>query len=215
MLVWFLLRPEQFLYVFDKNNWFVSTIDIIKSTFAINIFLDFFSLVETRWMIDLAKAQRCRASFIILVDVILTFIIAIFWIAIVVIFYLSYYFFIEGLSLHEVLIENFSETFPKFIWPPIYAMLTLSIAPDQLTPSVSPGVFFYSTFFSSVWLWLYILSSRMLRSIEIVDSGFHRLKKLFDIDGKPLKSMGYMSMIFVTVFLLILSSIFKLATIFN
>ena len=57
------------------------------------------------------------------------------------------------------------------------------------------GIFFYSTFFTSVWVWLYALSGFAVSGLAKTQRGLNFLRNTLDFENKPLKSMGFVSMI--------------------
>lgn len=66
------------------------------------------------------------------------------------------------------------------------------------TRSAPDGIFFYSTFFTSVWVWLYVVSGFALRMTESIRTNVSRAKAVLDIDDKPLRSIGFVSNILIT-----------------
>jgi hypothetical protein len=68
---------------------------------------------------------------------------------------------------------------------------------------LSWGIFFYSTYFTSVWVWLYVLSGFVVILGRYLGLGFGFLKRIFDIDNKPIRSLGYVSILLVTVVYLV------------
>jgi hypothetical protein len=51
-------------------------------------------------------------------------------------------------------------------------------------------LWFYPIFFSSIWLWLYAGSGFLLKTVPRFDFGFDWFNRKFDIDKKPLQSIG-------------------------
>jgi hypothetical protein len=51
-------------------------------------------------------------------------------------------------------------------------------------------IFFYSTFFTSVWLWLYVASALLAKLIHRLRLASTRLLPLMDIEAKPLTVVG-------------------------
>ena len=66
--------------------------------------------------------------------------------------------------------------------------------------SPSPfGIFVYSAFLTSVWLWLYALSGFLVKAIARSRKGLHFLQRHLNIEEHPLRSMGFVLMLLVTV----------------
>ena len=70
--------------------------------------------------------------------------------------------------------------------------LSLAEAPTQLS------VFFYSAFFTSVWLWLYAASVLVSRVLLRMNSGVGFLLRVTDVEKQPFRSMGFVSVIIVS-----------------
>lgn len=61
------------------------------------------------------------------------------------------------------------------------------------------GIWFYSTFFTSVWVWLYALAGFAVKLGEVLGLWVGRFKRIMDIHEKPFSSMGYAAMVIVTL----------------
>lgn len=57
-------------------------------------------------------------------------------------------------------------------------------------PFAGHGVYFFPTFFTSIWLWLYAGSGFLLKNARRFDIGFQWFNRKFDIEKKPLSAMG-------------------------
>ncbi len=69
----------------------------------------------------------------------------------------------------------------------------------------SPSVFFYSTFFTSVWVWLYVLSGICVKLGNSISYLAERLRFILNIKEKPFLSLGVViilsiSFVYVAVF---------------
>ena len=51
-------------------------------------------------------------------------------------------------------------------------------------------LWFYPAFFTSIWLWLYAGSGFILKAARRFDIGFEWFNRKFDIEKKPLQSIG-------------------------
>jgi len=60
------------------------------------------------------------------------------------------------------------------------------------------GIFFYSAFFTSVWLWLYAASVLVSRVLLRMNSGVGFLLRVTDVERQPFRSMGFVSIILVS-----------------
>ena len=61
------------------------------------------------------------------------------------------------------------------------------------------GVFLYSTYFTSVWVWLYALSALAVRLVSSIGHVVGRLDRLLDIENKPLHTIGLVWSLLVTL----------------
>jgi hypothetical protein len=50
--------------------------------------------------------------------------------------------------------------------------------------------FYYPTCLTAIWLWLYALSGILLKAARRFDIGFEWFNQKFDIEKKPLQSIG-------------------------
>ena len=58
---------------------------------------------------------------------------------------------------------------------------------------------FYSAFWTSVWLWLYAASVVVSRRLLRMNSGVGFLLRVTDVERQPFRSMGFVSVIIVSV----------------
>jgi hypothetical protein len=67
------------------------------------------------------------------------------------------------------------------------------------TPGAPFGLFFYASFLTSAWLWLYALSVPLSRVLLRMNSGVGFLLRVTDVERQPFRSMGFVSVIIVSV----------------
>lgn len=65
------------------------------------------------------------------------------------------------------------------------------------------GILFYSTFFTSVWIWLYVLSGLTIKIYHKAGRGFKWLNRFLDFKNKPLPALGFMSNLIILFLYLI------------
>jgi hypothetical protein len=53
------------------------------------------------------------------------------------------------------------------------------------------GIFFYTSFFTSIWVWLYLAGGVAIRWIPTTDRLRALLVKIVDVKGQPLKAIGW------------------------
>jgi hypothetical protein len=66
-------------------------------------------------------------------------------------------------------------------------------------PGLPFGIFFYSAFFTSVWLWLYAASVIVSRVLVRMGGGVGFLLRATDVEHQPFRSMGFVSVIITSV----------------
>jgi hypothetical protein len=76
------------------------------------------------------------------------------------------------------------------------AVLLLNVRQSS-TPSY--GIFFYTTFFTSIWVWLYAITGLVFKTFEYLGIGLSGFKNIFNLKAKPLRSMGIMAIIIITI----------------
>ena len=61
------------------------------------------------------------------------------------------------------------------------------------------GIFFCSTFITSVWVWLYVLGGGVIKAIEYLGFGTSKLRRWLDVENQPMLAIGYVCMMLVTL----------------
>jgi hypothetical protein len=66
------------------------------------------------------------------------------------------------------------------------------------------GIWFYASFFTSVWLWLFALSSLLAKLLNSTGKLFDKVKNVLDFEKKPLQCLGWIVVMLITcIFILI------------
>jgi hypothetical protein len=185
-------------FAIHERNWYVAKniIQVGNLWFAMvvlaaNVIPDYLSLLETRFL--LSFVHRSSSSIdqlgILAVDFIITL-----YIALVSVTY--------GLS--TVLASTFNGLSGAALLNP--KVLLSAFQPSELVLSArmltEPGVaslWFFPAFFTSIWLWLYAGSGLLLRAARRFDVGFQWFNRRFDIERKPLQSIGLVAGVLVAV----------------
>ena len=70
-----------------------------------------------------------------------------------------------------------------------------------LTPNFSSGaVLFYSSFFTSIWIWLYVLASFLVKTAEYLSTGVSIFRRILNIEQKHVFiSLGWVAILFVSL----------------
>ncbi len=67
------------------------------------------------------------------------------------------------------------------------------------------GIFLWSTFLTSAWIWLYVLGGLTVKTLAFVRVGLDHFKRTFDIEHKPLRSIGMVCNLGITLAFLVLA----------
>jgi len=164
---------------------FVSVTLLALLSLLINLLPDYLSLYETRLVLGfMAKSKGAlRTLALLLFDLAATVLIS-FLVGFVVMFGLFITIFGDPLTVTEL---------AEWFWEG----LTFSGEKSEL------GIFIYSTFFTSVWVWLYALSGFLVKGIATSRKGLHFLQRHLNLEEHPLRSMGFVLMLLVTVVYLV------------
>jgi hypothetical protein len=73
-----------------------------------------------------------------------------------------------------------------------------------LTGKSYTSPFFYTAFFTSVWLWLYVASVFVSRALGSMRSGVGVLLSVTDVQKHPLRAMGFVTVMIVSVIFVLL-----------
>jgi len=172
---------------------FVAWIFVINfGSIVFNLLPDYLSLIETRWIIRLiGSSKKNYVVFgLLLIDLILTTTIFLVTLTIILL--------VTGAS-------EFDEFMSLAYW---LALLTVTIKEILLltgdSTSVSiVGIFLYTTYFTSIWVWLYALSGLIVKLTQKLNIGLTWFKGKFDINQKPLRSMAMVSIMIVTIIFIV------------
>ena len=67
------------------------------------------------------------------------------------------------------------------------------------------AIYFYTTYFTSVWLWLYAIASLIVKFAYFVGLPLKSIKYVFDIAQKPILALGTVSCLFITLLFIVLA----------
>ena len=191
--IWAVLRPDDVAGFFDELRsgsfghfllWFYGAFFVF-----LNLFPDYVSLLESRYIIrrmSTAQHSTGRILSLLALDFVLT--VSIFFATPFLFFFVNSY--ASGDTAADAL-----EVYTGFI----AEILEYGVFLKSPYDSLSFGIFFYTTFFTSVWVWLYAISGLVVKLAGYLGIGFSRLKWFLDIENKPLHSLGVISMLLVTM----------------
>ncbi len=157
---------------------------ILFGALMFNVIPDFFSLLETRWLLGRVQ-QRMRVRWILVLDAVITLLIFLVT-TLAVLLFLSLGVF-KGAGVGG---QSDAYMAGRFIGEMI-SNPTLALA------------IFASTFFTSVWLWLYAASVPISRVLVRMGGGVGFLLKITDVEKQPFRSMGFTSVVIVSLLFLV------------
>ena len=183
-IIWLILFQAQG----QEFSYFQLTLDrILFDAFIIalilNILPDYFSLLETRYILkNMENGSLKKLTMLLFLDVIFSG-------GIFILFALLFFYIFGVISIDEISINAIYENFIYF---------------EQKTGR-NFSIFFYSTYFTSVWMYLFMISSVITKVLYSFGKIGNWLMSFFDITKKPFQSIGVFSMGFTTlIFLLFL-----------
>jgi hypothetical protein len=151
-----------------------------------NLIPDYLSLLETRFV--LAGLQRSRrVAGLLLADLCATAALG----------------FLGSLLVR--LLAGFGPTQTlDYVWETVTLQFLVHVGGTGADSYVMPlGIFFYSTFLTSVWLWLYSASVLVSRILVRLGGGVGFLLKITDVEKQPFRSMGFTSVVIVSLLFLV------------
>lgn len=177
------------LFLLDEN-WF----GVFMFAVFLNLIPDYFSLLETRYILQFIEGSNSSVKiiFFLIIDLVLTILI---FVGVGLILLLgslfSYYGGIPILEFTKLLfVDNYWQ---EIIW-------IRNGGGNQF------GIFFYSTFLTSIWIWFFGVSYMFLSLIAQSGPAIKLLKYILPIEDKPFRSIGIVSglialiIYFVTIF---------------
>ena len=186
-LIWGALRPEEIMLLIRSHVLSFELWLFFSFAIAFNVIPDYFSLLESRYVI---RWMATRSSILwILVFLIIDFAAT-----------LAIFLMVPGVAVVAVIVLAKGFTFSAI--EQLLEMFWRGLEQASLHSGGAGfplGIFFYSTFFTSVWVWLYAVSGTGIRLLGRLGVGISSLKKLLDIEEKPIRSLGFVSMLLVTV----------------
>jgi hypothetical protein len=167
-------RFGQGFYPMSVLDWFVIAFLAITTLFLTNLAPDYLSLLETRWLLKAFRSTKISSvAALLLLDLVLTAGLSVAW--------NGAYFILDTelwkvkgwlLMMRDIVIRNAFLGRDWFVIP---------------------------SMFTSIWLWLYAGSGFLLKAARRFDIGFDWFNRKFDIEKKPLQSIGLVAGALVAV----------------
>ena len=157
---------------------------------ALNVAPDFVSLLQTRWVLRWLQVRPGWA--LVVLDGVATAVIA------------------AGtfLVFHVGLFGSVSHGSFDPAWSDIFAAIPenlyglISLDPEMSMFGTTLGIFFYSTFLTSIWLWLYLAAGAAVRVAGGFNVGLRWLRGFTDLDQQPFRSLGFAAVLITTLIFL-------------
>src|ERR1039458_8161067 len=173
-----------------------SGLQSVAPLLVVNCVPDYLSLLETRFMLNLMRSHATTIfrALLVLIDFSITLIIAVVAASFATLIRYS------GIVIQAVLQSNAPHKLEiirlvlpalgrQFLTTRWIAFNIVVLAPLSITPA----------FFTSIWLWLYAGSGFLLKAARRFDIGFEWFNRHFDIEKKPLQSIGLVAGALVAV----------------
>ena len=147
-----------------------------------NLLADYVSLLETRWIIRVMSRARpaTHVGALLLADFVLT--------VGVITLCVSFSTATAALLVHALGLSQRTAgggwVFEEGFWDHLRRVLTVS---EDLMPY---GVFIYSTFFTSVWVWAYAVAGLAVKLGGVLGAWGAWVRRVLDIENHPLRSMA-------------------------
>lgn len=168
----------------------------ISAPIVLNFISDYFSLLETRYLIKwiTIKHSFSRVITLLIFDLLVTATIWFTWLILIGIPLIS-------LDQNKRLIEVMQDL-PQDFW----ITISMFIAPvrQKHIGHLLMEPLFYSSFFTSAWLWIFVLSGLVVKLINKIGLSLNLLKGLLDTKQKPIRSIGFVACMLITLLFLLL-----------
>lgn len=206
LIVWCAVRTEQlpsaWAYVSSSEELLIITLLVL----VLNWCPDYFSLLESRWIINRMRTSSSKGTIgWLLVDFVATLMILfstfVFVGLIAVLGHWGLYWlldypepFYRAWDLHFGL-RGTGGSYP-LIWEVWLSGPILDIASSKFAPA---GLLFYSTFFTSIWVWLFLAGGFLVRAARFLYWLISGGTRILDVDSKPVRSIGFGCVLIITV----------------
>lgn len=166
---------------------------------VLNLGPDYCSLLESRWVINrIRNADAIQTIAWLTLDLIATPLI---WSSAFVLVNVIALLFYWDSTLSEV--GGFVAHIPSHLWLSLKAKLEWPS--DMLFPML--GVSLYSTFFTTLWVWLYVSSRALFRLLDCLKINLSAVSRYLDVDTEPIRVIGFLITVLITAMSLIIAII--------
>jgi hypothetical protein len=191
LLIWMTvtgLTPRIEGFESDVTAFLVMLVFLVSVTAVLNFLPDYLSVVQTRFVVSRMTRGGSPAVWL-LADLLATTVLA---------FSMFGIMHVTG-SLGWT--GRMAESFGGVVTLAVTLGQFPNMDPDVLPP---PGLWFYSTFVTSVWVWLYALGGLLLRGARRLDGVMGVFRRVIDVEAKPIRSIGYAAVLITTLLFLLM-----------
>lgn len=185
--------PSDLIY----SSKVISSVAFFILFLGCNLIPDYLSLLETRYIIRWIgkKYSISRATILLLFDLLLTGIIWLIWSDLIV---TVLYFCFKG---------ELPWYFVRFLLVSFWAVLRWlffgSIVPRDDIYWILAKTMFYSAFFTSAWVWLYVSSGIVVKLVNRIGIGLRMFTSILNIREHPIMSLGLIACVLITILFLV------------
>lgn len=176
--IWAAIRPLEFQKFIVHSDRNMSVFMLFGFSLLVNVLPDYISLFETRYVLRFLSVSPSlgRQLLLLIIDALITAVIA-----------LGVWFLFD--LMMDYSLKGTIEYIPLYILP----------LKADYSGYFSPGIWFYSTFLTSIWIWLYLLSGISVIVAKKLNLVLIAARRVLDVDNKPFVSLGVIAIMGVTV----------------
>lgn len=177
-------------------------IPLLILVFLLNSIGDYFSLLSTRFFINKMSNSTNKAVilFYLIIDFFVTFLIFIvlFFTAttLYVSFFLKYQVAYGSIGQHSIF--KLFGVADGIVWKYMKADI-IEILSLNFSGAYPSKIFIFTTFLTSIWLWLYALSGFTIKAFNLSNKVFNFSRNHLDIENKPFRSLGVIAVVITTL----------------
>lgn len=162
----------------------------LTAPIVMNLFPDYFSLLETRFIIRVMGTDFRLIHVLALLgfDLFLTTLIWFAGVNILFLIFLAEYILTVDNVTHPSIIEYYKIAFNS------YKSTDISSGTDLFA-----WISLITTFFTSFWIWLYASSGFFVKLMYKMGWGFNLLRGFLDVKKKPVRALGFITCLVVTI----------------
>jgi len=165
------------------DSWIAGVLYAFGFVILVNSFVDYISLYQTRWIISRMSGASNTVSHLVylILDAVLTTGIIVLSVGGLQVFALAMQGGLDA-SVWQLIVEM-----------PLFLFHVLSAGEEPILIAM-----FASTYFTSVWIWLYAIAGLILQGSLSFLRGADWMKELFDVENQPVQALGIMLAVLAT-----------------